>query len=78
MAKLFNMKVHLFAEPGHMQIFLCTTVNLSYDHKYHPLCDHTNVIYELQLLIEPCTKTIVYVHHSQAISISYTFLVVDY
>ena len=61
-----------------MQFFLCTTANLSYDQKYHPFCDLTNVTYELQLLIEPCTETIVYVHHSQATSISYTFLVADY
>ena len=72
------MKVYLFAEPGHMQFFWCITTNLSYDQKYRPFRDHTNVIYELQLLIEPCTKTIVYVHQSQAISISYTFLVADY
>ena len=45
-----NMKVHVFAEPGHMQFLLCTTANLSYDQKYHPFCDHTNVTNELQLL----------------------------
>ena len=71
----FNMKVLVFAEPGHMQPF-SSTENLNNDLKCCPFSDHTNVSCNLQLL--SLVQILRLVHHSQATSISYTFLAADY
>ena len=55
--------------------YFFTTANLSYDQKYFPFGDNTNVTCNLQLF--SFVQRLMYVHHSQA-TISYTFLVADY
>ena len=52
-----------------------TTANLSYDQKCCPFGDHTNVTHDLQFL--SFEQRLRCVHHSQAIPITYTFLVAD-
>ena len=52
-----------------------TTANLSYGQKCCPFGDHTNVTHDLQFL--SFEQRLRCVHHSQAIPITYTFLVAD-
>ena len=74
-ASCFNMKVLVFAELGHMQLF-SSTANLTNDLKCCPFSDHTKVNCNLQLL--GLVQILRLVHYSQATSISYTFLAANY
>ena len=67
------MKVLIFAKDENMLIFFNHYTNLSYDQNCSPIGDLTNVSNHLKLL--SFVQRLKYVHHSQATSISYTFLV---
>ena len=56
--------------------YLYVFANLSYDQKFSPLSDLTNVSHDLKLL--SLVQRLRYVYHSQATPISYIFLVADY
>ena len=72
-ASYFSMKVLVFAEPRHIFLNHCwrelwpQVLSLQWPHRYQWLT-----------ALEPCIKTIRYVRHSQATSISYTVLVANY
>jgi len=73
------VKVFVFAKDENIQFFFKTTANLSYDQKYSPFGDLTNVSHDLiHLKLLSLVQRLRYVHHSQARPISYTFLVADY
>ena len=57
------MKITIFAKDENMEFFQ-TTANLSYDQKYSPFGDLTNVSHDLQLLI--LVQRLGYAHYSQA------------
>ena len=70
------MKVLIFAKDENMEFFFRTTANLSYDQKYSPFGDLTNVSHDLKL--SSLVQKLRYAHHSQVRPISYTSLVADY